>query len=265
MAFLETISSSSYAPRCPVASEFIEKLVRRTANRFGIDIRRHNPRATSAGRLSQMLVDQRVDLVIDVGANVGQFAQSLRDSGYANRIVSFEPIQAAHAQLLRQSRTDHSWEIAPPVAIGDHDGEIVINISGNSVSSSLLDMLDAHAAAAPESAYVAKQRTHLVRLDTIISEYLKPGTVPFLKIDTQGYEDRVLNGASELLKRVQGLQLELSFVPLYEGQKLFDELVEKLRALGFSIWAIWPGFADPRSGRMLQVDVTFFRKKSSQS
>jgi FkbM family methyltransferase len=212
-----------------------------------------------------MLANQRVNLVIDVGANIGQFAQSLREYGYANKIVSFEPIKAAHAELLRQSRADHLWQIAPPVAIGDHDGEVVINISGNSVSSSVLDMLDAHAAAAPESAYVAMQKTPLARLDTIISEYLKSGTVPFLKIDTQGYEDRVLSGARELLKQVQGLQLELSFVPLYEGQKLFDELVEELRVLGFSIWAIWPGLADPTSGRMLQVDVTFFRTKSSQN
>ncbi|WP_426271030.1 FkbM family methyltransferase [Dyella kyungheensis] len=242
-----------------MANEFIEKLIRQTANRFGIDVKRHNPSATSAGRLSQMLATQKVGLVIDVGANIGQFARSLRQSGYANKIVSFEPLHAAHAALLRQSKLDQAWMIAPAMAIGDHDGEVTINISENSVSSSLLDMLDAHAKAAPTSAYVAVQKTPVARLDSVLGEYLQPGTVSFLKIDTQGYEDRVLAGATELLKHVRGLQLELSFVPLYEGQKLFDELVEKLRMLGFSIWAIWPGFADPSSGRMLQVDVTFFR------
>lgn len=244
-----------------MANETIEKLIRRAANRFGIDIRRHHPRTTSTGRLCQMLAHQGVNLVIDVGANVGQFARSLRESGYVDKIVSFEPLEAAHAELLRNSRNDCNWQIAPPVAVGDHDGEITINVSGNSVSSSLLNMLDTHANAAPGSAYTGVQRTRLSRLDTITSEYLQPGMVPFLKIDTQGYEDRVLDGASELLDLAQGLQLELSFVPLYQGQKLFDELVERLRLHGFCIWAIWPGFNDPSTGRMLQVDVTFFRNK----
>lgn len=244
-----------------MASETIEKLIRRAANRFGIDIRRHDRRATSTGRLCQMLANQDVNLVLDVGANVGQFAQSLRDSGYAGKIVSFEPLAIAHAELLRRSRNDHAWEIAPPLAIGDHNGEIAINVSGNSVSSSLLNMLDAHASAAPGSTYTGEQKTRIARLDTLITEHLKPETVSFLKVDTQGYEDRVLDGAGEFLDQVRGLQLELSFVPLYQGQKLFDELVERLRTIGFSMWAIWPGFHDPRSGRMLQVDATFFRNK----
>lgn len=89
--------------------------------------------------------------------------------------------------------------------------------------------------------------------------YLEPGTVPFLKIDTQGYEVRVLDGATALLNVIIGLQLELSFVPLYEGHKLYDALADRLRALGFSIWGIWPGIHEPNSGRMLQVDVVFFR------
>jgi hypothetical protein len=103
------------------------------------------------------------------------------------------------------------------------------------------------------------ERARLSRMDSLAHDYLQSETVPFLKVDTQGYEDRVLDGAAELLGRSKGLQLELSFVPLYEGQKLFYALVERLRALGFSIWAIWPGFYEPRSGRTLQVDATFFR------
>lgn len=242
-----------------MANEAIEKLIRRAANGLGIDLSRYRPKATSTGRLCQMLVRHHVDLVIDVGANIGQFAQSLRQFGYAGPIVSFEPLEAAHAELRRKSKRDNVWEIAAPLALGDHDGEVEIHVAGNSVSSSVLDMLDAHASAAPGSAYTGSQRTPLRKLDTVITEYLKPNTTPFLKIDTQGYEDRILDGAAELLTRTRGLQLELSFVPLYQGQQLFDELMERLNALGFSIWAIWPGFHDPESGRMLQVDAVFFR------
>lgn len=134
-----------------------------------------------------------------------------------------------------------------------------MNIAGNSVSSSALAMLQSHVEAAPRSACVSTERVPLSRLDIMAPDYLQPGSVPFLKIDTQGYEDRVLDGATDFLSRVIGLQLELSFVPLYEGQQLFHTMVERMRALGFSIWAIWPGFHNPHSGRMLQVDVTFFR------
>lgn len=237
----------------------LEGLIRRTANRLGVDIHRHRPEVFGPGRLTAMLASHGVDLVFDVGANTGQFAQSLRQAGYKGRLVSFEPLPSAHTQLLLAAQGDARWEVAPRTAIGDHEGEIEMHIAGNSVSSSALNMLNIHAKAAPGSGYVGNERVRLSRLDTLARGYLQPGTVPFLKIDTQGYEDRVLDGATELLGRVSGLQLELSLVTLYEGQQLFDTLVERLRALGFSIWTIWPGFCDPDSGRMLQVDATFFR------
>jgi hypothetical protein len=83
----------------------------------------------------------------------------------------------------------------------------------------------------------------------------------FLKIDTQGYEDRVLRGAVELLPRAVGLQLEMSLVSLYEGQRRFDEMYVELVGKGFELWSMSPAFVDPRSGRLLQVDATFFRSQ----
>lgn len=239
--------------------EALERQLRRTANRFGIDVHRHHPETFESSRLSAMLTTHGVDLIFDVGANTGQFAQSMRQAGYAGRLVSFEPLSTAHARLLQVSQNDSRWDIAPRAAIGDRDGETEIHIAGNSVSSSVLGMLDSHANAAPGSAYVGSELVPLSRLDTVACDYLASSTASFLKIDTQGYEGPVLDGAANLLGHVSGLQLELSFVPLYEDQELFDALLERLRALGFSIWAIYPGFHDPRSGRMLQVDAVFFR------
>jgi len=241
------------------SSQVIERSLQRAMRSIGIDLRRYRPAASEFGRLSSMLACHNVDLVLDVGANTGQFARALRRAGYTQRLVSFEPLSIAHVQLLQASRNDSKWEIAPRAAIGDREDEIEIHIAGNSVSSSALKMLNSHIVAAPDSAYVGSERVPLSRLDTAARSYLKPDTVPFLKIDTQGYEDRVLDGATELLHKAKGLQMELSFVPLYEGQKLFDDLVERLRTLGFSIWAVWPGFCDPQTGRMLQIDATFFR------
>jgi hypothetical protein len=84
--------------------------------------------------------------------------------------------------------------------------------------------------------------------------------VLFLKIDTQGYEDRVLRGAETLLKRTRGLQLELSLVPLYAGQRQFDELLPELQAAGFELWNMTPAFVDPVHGRLLQIDATLFQR-----
>ena len=226
---------------------------------LGFDLRRYHPASSEDAQRMAMLTAHGVNLVFDVGANIGQFGRDLRYAGYSGRIVSFEPLTAARKQLLLDSNNDPLWEVAPQAAIGNEDGEIEIHVAGNSVSSSVLNMLEAHASAAPESAYVSTEKVPLRRLDTIATDYLHPDAVLFIKIDTQGYEDRVLQGASNLLEKAVGLQLELSFVSLYDGQCLYDEIVDQIKALGFDLWAVWPAFVDPQSGRILQADATFFR------
>lgn len=226
---------------------------------FGFDLHRYSPLSSDDAQLVAMLKQHQVNLIFDVGANVGQFGIQLRKAGYSGRIVSFEPLSEARKHLLIVSNNDKMWDVAPQAAIGCEDGEIEIHVAGNSVSSSVLDMLDTHAEAAPDSAYVDSEIVQLSRLDTIGVDYIQPNSIFFMKIDTQGYEDKVLQGASKLLTNVIGLQLELSFIPLYNGQCLYDEMMAQLKALGFELWGITPVFTDPVSGRLLQVDATFFR------
>jgi FkbM family methyltransferase len=237
---------------------FLELVIRRVANNCGFDLTRYRPEKTESGRLARMLQHHRVDLVLDVGANIGQFANQLRKSGYRGKILSYEPLMHAHTALLTISRDDPKWEIAPRMAIGDHEGQIEIHVSGNSVSSSLLDMLDTHAHAAPESKYVGIEITPIAKLDLVAGKQ-SADTNTFVKIDAQGYEDRVIDGAHEVLAKARGIQLELSLVPLYEGQQTFEPLLQRICQLGFSLWALWPGFCDPATGRMLQTDAVFFR------
>lgn len=236
-----------------------KQVIKAIARKVGVEVTRYDPLASDHGRLAALLASHKIDLVLDVGANVGQFGEWLRTAGYRGRIVSFEPMSAARTELLRKSSRDPLWDVAERSAIGDHEGEVDIHIAGNSVSSSILPMLSAHADAAPESAYVGTEKTKLSTLDAAAAPYVKPDSVVFLKIDTQGYEDRVLRGATELLKRLTGLQLEMSLVPLYEGQQTFDELRAHLGRYDFEIWSLAPAFIDPHNGRVLQVDTTFFR------
>ena len=69
----------------------------------------------------------------------------------------------------------------------------------------------------------------------------------------------MLNGATGIIDRIMGIQLELSFVPLYEGQSLFDDLTARLKEMGFELWAMSPVLVDPQTGRLLQIDATFLR------
>ena len=91
------------------------------------------------------------------------------------------------------------------------------------------------------------------------SEYCDADARIFTKIDTQGFESLVLDRATKILRRATGVQLELSLLPLYENQKLYDELMDRIRQLGFTPWAIWPALFDSKTGRIMQADATFFR------
>ena len=200
-----------------------------------------------------------IDLVLDVGANVGQFASELRQYGYTGRIVSFEPLSKAHGELMQASAGDLLWDVYPRCALGEYEGEVEINIAGNSESSSILPMLESHRSAAPESAYQGKEITSIKTLNAVAGQYLKDARAAFLKIDTQGFEWQVLNGACEILPYIKGISVELSFMPLYEGQHLWREVVDRLEAEGFTLWTFKTAFFDQSQGRMLQVDGVFYR------
>jgi FkbM family methyltransferase len=238
-------------------------LVKRSFRKLGFNLQRFNPDHSVEARLNAMLAKHKIDLVFDVGANVGQFARSIREAGYCGQIVSFEPQSLPWAQLVEASKSDPLWEAAPRTAIGSEDGEIDLHIAGNTYSSSVLDMLSTHVAAAPDSAYVGSETAPIRRLDTIGAGYMKPHSNLLIKIDTQGFEDRVLNGAPTILKRTAGLHLELAIVPLYKDQCDYQEMLDRVREQGFELWSIEPNFVDPESGRTLSLDATFFRESLS--
>lgn len=234
-------------------------LIRRALNRCGWDLHRLTVASDAALQTFKALEVAGITLVLDVGANTGQFAFGLRRRGFGGDIVSFEPLSRAHEVLERAAKHDGRWHVHPRIAIGDADGEVQLNIARNSVSSSVLPMLGRHLSAAANSVYVGHELVPVARLDALASGYAPSGTRFFVKIDTQGYEWQVLDGAPETLRRARGVLCELSLVPLYEGQRLWREVVDRLEAEGFVLWAIQNGFTDPNDGRSLQVDAIFLR------
>lgn len=236
-------------------------LVRKTFRLLGYELLKFNPLSSESAQLMLMLKSHNINTVIDVGANTGQFATMLFTSGFKGKVISFEPLPDAYTILKKQSRNNPNWFIAERCALGNKNYIAYLNVSGNSLSSSILPMLSKHLNAAPESKYVKRIKVKVVRLDDIIKKYVSIENQIFLKIDTQGYEDKVLEGGRNLLTRVIGLQLELSLVPLYKDQLLYDEMVLKIRKLGFDLFGIFPGFIDKTNGKLLQVDGIFFKEK----
>jgi FkbM family methyltransferase len=235
-------------------------LAKRIIRNLGYELRRYTPTTSGSAQLMAILKHHNVNLVFDVGANIGNFGISLREGGYRGRIVSFEPMKAAYEAVRAAARNDPLWQVATRAAIGEEHGEAEIHIAANSESSSILEMLAAHSAAAPEANYIGTEKVPLRRLDSLAPEYIQTDSVLFLKIDTQGYEDKVLSGARETLSRAVVLQLELSLIYLYAGQKLMIEMLTILEKMDFELWGMAPVFADPRSGRMLQVDAIFCKR-----
>lgn len=238
---------------------YIRKSIRHGLRRLGFDIRRYNSLSNPHYQLLKALEKMGIDLVFDVGANAGQFGSEMRSAGYRGELVSFEPLADAHAKLQAAAKRDLKWHVHPRCAVGDVDGEIQFNIAGNSVSSSVLPMMESHEMAAPGSAYVASERVPVFRLDSLVAGYNISAKRPFMKLDTQGFEWQVLDGAKKTLRSLQGILCELSLVPLYQDQHLWRETIDRLEREGFTLWSVQRGFTDPRDGRTLQLDAAFLR------
>jgi FkbM family methyltransferase len=242
----------------------LKHTIRKLLNRTGWDVGRFDPLRCEAFCLVRQLALHKVEVVLDIGANIGQFAQKLRTAGYTGKIVSFEASSSAHSVLLKKASRDSNWIVAPQVALGDRNGTVMFNIAGNSASSSALPMLASHLKADPKSRYVGTESVTLRTLDVVAQDFLSLSDRVFLKLDVQGSEYAVLQGAERMLERVIGVQCELSLVPLYGGEHLFHPMLHELEHRGFELWSLIPGLVDPGTARLLQLDALFFKADCSR-
>ncbi len=236
------------------------RLLNRGLRRLGLQLVRHPRPGSALDRRARLLRHLGTELVLDVGANAGQYGQLLRQTlHWGGRICSFEPLPEAFARLKAAARGDPCWEVHE-IGLAERDGPAHLHVAANSESSSLLPMLPAHLASAPESRYVAEQVVTLRRLDGLFAELDQGERQVWLKIDTQGLEHRVLEGASACLHRIGVIQLEMSLCPLYEGAPVMAQTLSLLDSLGYRCVGLEPGFADAQSGQLLQVDGIFLRQ-----
>ncbi|MBL1143253.1 MAG: FkbM family methyltransferase [Proteobacteria bacterium] len=223
---------------------------------FGYDFIRisNNIYDNQNSHIQELIKKQKIDLVLDVGANVGQFSLDLRNAGYNGEIISFEPIKECYEQLI--SIADDNWHIEN-YALGDNESSQDINISKKSVFSSILETSDFGEKNFSESiGIIKKQRIQIHQLDHVIPDIINniDKRRIFMKLDTQGYDSRVLCGANKTLKSVYAIQTEVSCKAIYQDTPTHHETLKHLSELGFNITGIFPLSHDDETMELLEFD-----------
>jgi len=209
--------------------------------------------------MSWLLRQLNINCVLDVGANVGQYAQRLRRGGYAGRIVSFEPVAGIAEKLREAARNDPDWRVYE-CALGDADEETEINVRPGSMSSLLPSSefgKDWHERLREGEA----QKISVRRRDGLFDEVIDGISDPrvYLKLDTQGYDMQAFAGAGDRLKEIAGMQSEVACVPIYDGMPRLPDQIAAYESAGFEITGMFPVTRHRATLRVIEFDVTMVR------
>lgn len=235
----------------------INNYLRSLLLKIGVDIT--HSKNSWLWRRKKIIEANEISVVLDVGANIGQFAKQMRCClGYKNQIISFEPQYSVFSVLENKSKKDDLWSVYN-YALGEKNEDIYINISENSGSSSIQNMLPSHTENAPKSMYIGKEKIVVKKLDDIYGDICSDQDKVYMKIDTQGYEKNVLNGANQSLNKINTIQIECSLISLYEGDVLFSDMIVFMKEKGYTPISIEPDFVNSKTGHELQVDCIFHR------
>jgi FkbM family methyltransferase len=235
----------------------LKNAVRSALRKAGVEVVARKPRNYPRLRRPLLIDEEAIDLVLDIGANIGQWASEIRTAGYRGRIVSFEPGSNAFAQLERAAADDPLWEVRR-LAIGASTRTETLHVTLNSVSSSLYAMGERQLAADPRSSVAGDEMVDVMRLDDV-PDLVQSAERILLKADVEGGELAVLEGAAAILEQTRLLELELSAVPLHEGQPLLGEVVHWCERSGFVLTGIEVSFRERRTGDLLSANG-FFRR-----
>lgn len=211
--------------------------------------------------LERQLIQMNIENVVDVGANRGLYGRLIRRIGFRGRILSFEPVEDLYRSLCGVAAADSSWETYR-YALGDVDQMAMqMNVMASDVFSSLLAPSEAGRALFRDDIEVSRiEEVQIRRADAVLPELLAPSDLrrTHVKVDTQGFDRRVLSGFGAMISQVQSLQIEVSLVALYEGADDSLAHVVELMQSGYCLTAFVPVARD-KTGRILEADALFRR------
>jgi FkbM family methyltransferase len=190
--------------------------------------------------LAEAIHVHEIEVVFDVGANVGQFALGLREMGYRGRILSFEPVEDAWRELSAHASDDDKWEVFN-LAVGDVEGQAKLAVMRYNVFSSLHEPTLTQPYVEGGNVVTGYQTVRVRRLDALVDELsLRPLLKrAMLKCDVQGHDRHVIQGMS-YIDELPLIQVELNVVPVYEGTPLLPEMLQFLDGLGFAPMLLSP-------------------------
>lgn len=242
-------------------------LVRSYLRRVDYDLAPYPPNAKQAAEsladhLRAVFAAMNINCLLDVGANNGQYGAFLRDIGYTGRIVSFEPVRRNFDELTLRARGDSKW-VCHQLALGEQSGEREMRLTRYSVFDSFLAPNDYSASEfGGESDVIGAEKVMVHRLDGIFDDCVAgmDDARVFLKMDTQGYDLKVIEGATGCMDRMLAVQTELSVKPIYENMPAYLDVVPLLNRLGFDVTGLFPVNRDA-SLRVIEFDCVAIRSR----
>lgn len=239
-------------------------LFKHTAQRLGIAISHYPPPGSFQRDLREYLSRMEINVVLDVGAYIGNYARELREIGYQGKIISFEPVPASYKQLLAAMDGDPLWS-GEPYGLSDENRETLINTHDRGDFNSLLTLRgDAGQAYGVDPTCWSQTPIQLRRLDAVLPQLIDGVRSPrvFMKIDTQGHDVSVVKGASGVLGVIVGLQSELPAVALYDRMSSMSDVLSYYANCSFVPTGFYPVNTINVSGSLKiapEFDVLFSR------
>ena len=234
-------------------------LNRSQARRHLGDLQKALYRFLTPEHVAWMLRMYRVNCVLDVGANVGQYGLALRRAGYRGRIASFEPLPHLLGRLEETAAADPEWHVYP-VAAGKEDTETEMHVVSGTMSS-LLPPSDFGNRRYKRFKTMESERVTVRRLDGMLDEVLagidRPR--PYLKLDTQGFDLEVFEGLGDRIGEFVGMQSEVALLRIYEGMPRMAQALEAYETAGFEVTGMFPVSREDSTGRVLEFDCVMVR------
>jgi len=228
--------------------------LQKSARTLGFEVRRRMP--TAIETVAHLLGVSTVRTCFDVGAFRGEYASDMVAAFPKALVYAYEPNPSEFDRMAENARA--SARIIPiPCGLGAAMGSADLHITAGTASSSLLPLEPNAAAEWGESLAYGKSGNAVVTVVTVDSELERLGidTLDFLKIDAQGYENQILDGALQSLqqRRIRAIQLEMLVEPSYVGQALPHDLMAKCYTHGLTLRGIYDPYF--RDSRLMQFDA----------
>jgi FkbM family methyltransferase len=232
------------------------------AKAAGYELIKQKKHPTVESHIMNLIRHYRIDLMLDVGANQGQFGTMLREEGYAGEMHSFEPVHATFEKLAHASAGDPNWHIHQ-YALGESCGEEEVNITKSTDLSSFLKPNDF---GKEKFEKIEVTQTEVVKISTVFdflnSEISNAGNRRiFLKMDTQGYDLNVFAGAVRNLKQIHCILSELSFMPIYEGMPHYIDALQTYESHDFHVTGLYP-ISRNKDLTIIEMDCLLANRKS---